>query len=455
MEYFKVWLLFVRCIVSYCFLPPKTKYALAGRKLFTKSFRYKNDAGDNVFFFLKYFLKALLLRQIKVGESVTIYNKGGGVFFYDLEPYTFVGGQKQDNEKFRLTHINYFSKEKVNGAIWKTRLLGYYSVADKCMQFIMLTLLFPFLIPFACFKKYRASASLLFFEYVELVNLLKIAKRNSVKSLFYYSIYEKDSNISAIALQSVNIYVVKVASLTPLKFWNNIVIADKLVVNTFQQLEETKIFKDTILAKEIELWGPDENVKVFDRYTLGMYELNKNVIGYYSTASYIRALENDLDIYNTSAGESITMTYIAEYIQKHPGIRLVVFPHPREKNEKYKKSMEEYYARYFKGIEYKIMLDTQPSAYYFEEANVGIAFYSSVIFERLYFGFKSMLFTPPDSKVNVLELRGNKMYATTKEELFSRLDMFLPMSNHEYFKFVETVSPILNKLTASEISASK
>jgi len=450
MEYIKALGLFLRAVFTYCFSKESNhKYYLAGKKLFSLSFRYSENQKHSFVFFYKTFVKSLLLKKTDFNTAFTKYSDGG-VYFYDNTPGEVIGEFWQDYEKMHLAHIGYFSKVTVNGAVWKNRLLGYFNVSDKIAQVIFLFLLSIFLTPFAIINKSRASIGLMFFEFVEMVNLLKIVKKNKIDTLFYYSIYEKDSDICAIALQKAGVFVIKVSSSTPLKFWNQIIIADKLVVNTFQQLEETKVFKNTILAKEIEFWGPDETVSVFGRYTKDMYEMNKNAIGYYSSASYVRALEKDLGIYNTSSGESVTMTYLAEYIKTHPGIRLVVFPHPREKNEKYRQQMIEYYKRYFDGLNYTLMLDVRPSAYYFEEVNVGIAFYSSVIFERLYYGFKSMLFMPESSNVHLTELSNGEMCASSKEELFAKIDMFLPMTNTEYFKFVGAVSPILNKLTGIE-----
>ena len=159
--------------------------------------------------------------------------------------------------------------------------MGYFTFWDKLLQILFESLLFIGLVPLCIITPLKASVALVFSEYVELVNLLKLLKKYHVKELYYYSIFEKDSNISSIAIQKMGIKITKVTYVTPIQFYNNIIVAtDTLALCDVNQIEELKFFPDTIQFKNIELWGPydvSEVSKYYESYKKGIVK-NKNII---------------------------------------------------------------------------------------------------------------------------------------------------------------------------------
>lgn len=426
--HFKTWILFVRTIISFA-LSPKgfSKYSLAGKKLFSLTFRYPDKSKHSFGFFLKKYLEALSCKRIAIDDTCHVY-KQGDVFFYDND-------SSINNEKARKGHIEYFLKKPVNGSIWKDKLLCYFSWGDKFLQLVFETLLFIFLLPLTLFVEYEGSLGMIFIEYIELVNLIKVVKKEKVKTLYYYSIYEKDSNISSIALQNEGVKVNKITSLTPLRFWNGIIVAaDKLILCDMNQLDEIEELKNTVQVNQVEVWGPETISVSAGHYTnKAQYNTNKDVIGFYSTASYIRAMQGEVDHEFSMRNEGLVKAYLAEYLNRNPSKKLIVFPHPREKRKENQSLVEDHYNLYFKGLNYTLFESELPSSLCFDAADLGVAMYSSVMYERLYFGFKCLMMPGEEG----LELPGEALSyicAKSKEELFAKMDMFSNYTVLEYFE---------------------
>ncbi len=404
------------------------KYYLSGKKLFSLTFRYPEKSKHSFGFFFKAYLKAIFSGKVKLEYACHIYAKGD-IFFYDND-------SSIANEKARISHIEYFLKAPVSGSIWKDKLSGYFTFTDRIFQLIFETLLFLFLLPMALFAKYRGSVALIFTEYIELVNLLKIVKRENVNELYYYSIYEKDSNITSIALQSICIKVNKITSSTPLKFWNSIIVAtDTLILCDTNQQDELDELKETIQVENVEIWGPETIAGSAIYYTEeNKYNTNKNIIGFYSTSSYLRVLQGDLDQKNMKKNEDTVKSYLAEYLKTHPDSRLIIFPHPREKKEEMRNDMIAHYEFFFHGLNYSIYESTSASSLCFDMTDLGVAMYSSVIYERLYFGFKSLMMPFGEQGMELPGKALNYICAIDKTDFFSKIDMFLNFSVLEYFE---------------------
>ena len=428
MVYINTWILFIRAILGYSLLPESTgKYYLSGKKLFSLAFRYPDKSKNSFSFFIKSYVNAVFSGKIKMADVCHVYNNGN-IFFYDND-------SSEANEKARISHIEYFLKKPVNGSIWKDKLLGYFNFTDKFFQVFFEALLFVFLLPAGLLAKYRGSVGLIFTEYIELANLLKVVEKQKVSTLYYYSIYEKDSNISSIALQNIGVKVNKITSLTPIKFWNNIIVAaDTLILCDMNQVEELESFKNTIQVGKVEIWGPETITGAASHYIDGSkYDTNKNVIRFYSTASYLRALQGEVDHKNMKNNEDTVNVYLAEYLKSHPGIKLVVFPHPREKRDEVKDTVSKHYKSFFEGLNYSMYDSPLTSSQCFDTVDLGVAMYSSVMYERLYFGFKSLMMPFGEDGLELPGKALNYICAKDKAEFFSKIDMFLGLSVLEYF----------------------
>jgi hypothetical protein len=401
------------------------RYYLAGKCLISLSFRYSEKEKNSIVFFATCFFKAVLSGKIKPEKSYTKYSEGREVF-YDIA---------KSSEKSRTEYLKYFLKRPINGGIWKETLLGYFTLQDKVAQFLFLSGLFFFLMSLALFSRLRASLGLIFLEYIETANLILLAKKNNTGILYYFSIYEKDSNIATLGLQKMDIKVVKIPSEVPLFFWNKIIIADTLILCDSNQIEELELYKNTIHISTTDFWGPERCVEVIAKYKLPEIreKSNNKTLGFYSTAAYIRNMEGNIIQKNMLEEEDRIKTFLSEYLKINKSSRIAIFLHPKEKDIKYIEIAKKHYSNYFGGLNYNLIMDENPSSYNFELVELGISFHSTIMYERLFFGFKCLTFTSSNANFPLHNTALYNICAEDKGSLFNKIDLFLHFSVNEYF----------------------
>jgi hypothetical protein len=428
MLYLRVWLLFNRVMLQYLLgINKGSDYYLAGKSLFGLSFRYKNKDKNSFRFFIGSYVKTLLLKK-PVNENYYKIFGNGGTFLYEV-----VGTPA--NEKLWMDHVVYFDKKHPDGAIWKGQLQVCFSITDKLWLLLFETLFFLQLLPVSLFSSLKGSLGLIFIQYAELVNLFKMIKKFNIKELYYCSIYETDANIAGIALRKSGVKINKIASLTPLKYWNMIILgADRLIVSDVNQLEEIEKFKDTIRVGKVEVWGPYNITMVADHYRKNRTSTTEKIIGFYSTASYVRAMAGHIEQKNMLKNEDTVKGYLADYLRQHKEVKLLVLLHPKEKATELTEAVRKHYEGFFGGLNYLISDWPNPSIFYFEKINLGIAMYSSVIYERLYFGFKSVMMPLDDTELAGSGTGIARICAVDKADMFSKIDAFLDVSQEEYFR---------------------
>ena len=111
---------------------------------------------------------------------------------------------------------------------------------------------------------------------------------------------------------------------------------------------------------------------------------------------------------------------------------IVVFPHPKELLEKNKVSAKDFYSQYL-GSNFKFF-DSGTTALNFEKVDIAVSTYSTVTFERLFMGFKSLFYTKSINEFPLPSASLNNICASSKEIFLEKLDVFLNYSRKEYFE---------------------
>jgi hypothetical protein len=376
---------FIKLYFVYAFsLNKGSKSYQASYNLFQKSFRVPEKNSQEFWLvFTKYFSLLVHAKKNKQPFCINIFDSK--IFIYDLSFNQFVA-----RERFVQTYIS----EEINGGIFKNNLLynqsliALYMKAFICFPFIVLLFLH------SLHKKDKAPYALVFQEIIENANLLNLTKKFNIKKLYFFSIYEKDSNAITLLLQKRNINVFKIPSDTPLSFWNKIIIANTLVICSGYQYDELEEYKDTMFVNETVFWGPEQSHLNISKYSNSV-PTQKNTIGFYSTGAWIRKLENHANQgYDLHSAEEKVKEILKDYCSQHIQYELLVFLHPRERSKKYFEQTVKKYQNDFENITYKLIdASEETSSNSFEQADLGISFHSTIIYERLHYGFKT-LFMP-------------------------------------------------------------
>ncbi|MCA6442051.1 MAG: hypothetical protein IM600_01360 [Bacteroidetes bacterium] len=188
------------------------------------------------------------------------------------------------------------------------------------------------------------------------------------------------------------IYVNKIPSEVPLFIYNSTIVADKLSFCFAYQKEEFECFKDTMFVNETQDWCPELIFNAPQRF----FQARKKVeserfsydLGFYSSGNWLRKMLGDAELEtNDAENELIIIKKLVEISEKN-NLNLRVYCHPIEKRNP-EKTMS-FYAQ-FKSSSFSLAAFNKSSIEEFDEVNIAVSLLSTLMYERIYFGFKTLL----------------------------------------------------------------
>lgn len=341
-----------------------------------------------------------------------------------------------NSEQNRMQYLNFFNVHP-NFFLSKENLYGSMNLIGACIHSLFIFIIFIFLLPFSLSSN-RATYALLLREMPELVNLIGFLKANGITHLYQFCIYEKDANFNAFILSKKHIKVSKITSEVPLVFANKIIIADEINICFAYQQEELNAFKNGMHYSKVNQWLPEMQITYLDHYNNKDFKVARNVIGFYSSAFWLRKQSNHsiADVGSYDVEEDLLLC-LKEYLYDNPDLKLIVFSHPYEKRtpELFEKTLK-YYHAIFGGLllnRIEVTGKESNSVTTFHKVNVGISVFSTISFERLSLGFKSIL-APFDKKEFPLSSSPfRNICAYNKSELFTLLDYNFLLERDVFF----------------------
>lgn len=398
----------------------------AEKNLFGSTFRVPQSERESYLLVPKLFLKTL--------KGIFINKNKESVFILTSELKTNCVYDVSSNAfKDRVEYVKHFSGNEIGGGIFKEHLASHLNFKNSFALTLLNVLWHPLLWLHSFFSGNKSSLALLYREQLELTALVKIMKQHGFKQVYYFSIYEKDSNIAACLLMKYGIRVSKIPSEVPLSYWNSIIVADDLFLCSGYQLDEMKHLSSSVFVKKVDLWGPEKCLMNLIKYSKPV-EIQKNTIGFYSTGAWVRRLENHSEQgFDMVEAEERVKDALLSFCLSRQDVELYVFLHPREKWEKYYEKTKKVYGEKFGSIRYKLSDKSDISGLSFESAEVGVAFQSTIVYERLYYGFKTLVM-PIGTKDFPIENSAMMNICSFNEgELFSKLNDTLGLSTRDFF----------------------
>jgi hypothetical protein len=351
---------------------------------------------------------------------------------------TLIFDAADDSVDLRKKYVTYFSGHTEIGFVDYKHLICYPSLLKKISWSLLFFLSLIIIIPCVCFanKKKRASISLLIEEVIVLSNLSSICFNCQIQKIYFFSIYEVYSNLFSEALMRNGIEIVKIPSEVPLALWNKKIVASTLVVCNAYQYEEIEAYKESMIFEKTEFWGPELILEVKDYYKNLENENDLSPefgIGFYSTGGWLRKLLGHIDQgYSIEEKEMKVKLALKDYARKN-NIKLGIFLHPREKKKEFIEKTISHYKEIFEGVNYSFMPFDMPNNKLFNKVDLAIAFSSTIMFERLYCGYKCM-FVPFGMEGFPLSNSPLKNVCIDSEEEFeSKLSWLSELSVEDYF----------------------
>jgi hypothetical protein len=384
--------------LSSAFLSTDKKYSvehIAADSLFThQSYRLGKDANKDKYLFFR-ILKEVLFKSFIKFKYYKFTNESTDVVAVLDNSFNYI--------EIRRNYIKKLSGLNVDLYFNKSQLLGFIGIISLIKAYY-----YSFFIFFKALfnrenKLKRLNLALIVKELPEISNLLTVLKQHKVNVLFDFANYEIDSNFLYLLLKQNGIKVYKVPSPGPLYMHNKNLLSDVLVISSAYQLEETKMFKHTILFDKLICFYPElSTLKIGDKKEV--IESSKYVVGFYSHASWLREKENHSDngLNLLEAEESLLKMINNSFINSK--FSLLIFLHPREKSNIYETKV--YYSSLLDSIEFDFAPLEIMSSESFYLCNMAVVTLSTILFERIFEGYKIFIsnnamsgFPSPDSKL--------------------------------------------------------
>ena len=285
-----------------------------------------------------------------------------------------------------LQYVQHFHEKKVTHFVGKDLIslqhLKYNALEKGLLHLFCLRLTIACL----CSKKQRANRALLIRQSIEMACLLQWFQRENIQHVSFFHPYEIDSNALSVGLQRLNITTTFIPSVVPFFVHNHHMVCDELVITSpYQEEEIAHLFSSSIHYKKLIRW-PAETL--FDVPAMAAENQN-NRIAFYSHGQWLR---NALDRADNGLFAEDSEKQILQWLKK--GVdenfwEVVIYLHPLEK--KHIETTENHYHAIFGASPFLWGNRIQSSAHFFHQESFGIGTLSTVIFERLLVGRKTLL----------------------------------------------------------------
>jgi len=409
----------------------------AGKSLSQITFRLPNDSKNDVFITFRIFKRVLF----------NLFIRKDVFFKLNQDSHSAIFDVNHNAIKLRVNYVKTYSGEDSSSVISKNDLISFLSVYLTMFYVVFLFLSFIPIFLISLVSKNKLHYPLMIQEFFETIQLVYLVKKYHISKMHYFSIYERDSNMCAFILMKFGVYINKIPSEVPLCFFNKEIIADELSFCFAYQIEEFDFYKKTMFVKNTNLWAPEQILNAPKRFLTAVenYKNPNYDIGFFSSGNWLRAQLGDVDMgHNDKDNEELILRGLIDYAQVN-NLKLRVFLHPLEKKSQYKLASELYYKEYLQFSNVSLADTSTSSIDGFDEINIGVSLYSTLMFERIYLGFKTILapFDYDDFPIKQSSL--NQICVHNMKQLYAKLDVNLKLTTVEFYEMnhLKSYLPIL------------
>jgi len=262
--------------------------------------------------------------------------------------------------------------------------------------FMMSTL--PFILIFSSYKPNRNYIIYSATELLDTIIMLSIFRQRKINNVVSFTSFERMTNLLCCVLNKYDIELIKVCSPNPISMFYKYVVANKFVFTAPFQKEQYELLKENWFVDEMLLWPVYDFKRYKDKYYGEPFQNeNLNTIGFYSSGFAKRKeLDNDTDDERYFESEKKLLQKLNAFLNKHIEYSLIIYLHPIEKQSEsdYIQSSN-YYENIFRNLDGRIQIYPRNINTWldFQGINLSVSVTSTMSYERLYCGFKSLYIT--------------------------------------------------------------
>lgn len=408
----------------------KVKIAISDL-LSKKTFRVQAQAQDDQLIVIKVCLR--LLKQLLVAKRAEPQriDDTSPSLIYDVH-------NDRWDPSLRIKYIKFFTEQGPRLLLDKESIISYLGVFQRVQTILWLLIGIVPLWVLSLFSKRKGNVALIQTEFIELSYLSSMLINENLSKLFFFCPYEKDANLAYLMVKSKNLEIIKIPSPGPLSGHNKSLLSDKLVVSNPYQFEEYESFKDrSMFVHDVIRWLPENVASYLDKYVPVTPAVKANDLAFYSHATWLRFKGNIADSSLIDEKEEEELLQMArEFIEENQKWHLTVYLHPREKKAENITDAKQYYEILLGDSDWSFHdLDFNTrTAECFHHSELSICTYSTVFFERLIFGYKSLCFSKSALNFPINESNMANVCAEDKIEFKRLLLQSSSQSNEDFFR---------------------
>lgn len=358
------------------------------------------------------------------------YKAGWRAFFNKTPPLQII--DRKGNFLILDANISFYKDDKEYYNRLGYKPFGYVSKSDLSgfgfslfsFSVFMATIGIFFVIFSTIKKKHKANIGLLITFLLEQIGLFTLVKEHNIKIIHDHVQYENDSNFSYLLFKKQNVKYHKCPSPGPLKIHNQLILVDSLFINNPYQEEELNIYSETIRFKNYKKVPPENAFKFIDFYRDKNHSL-KNSLGFYSHGAWVRKKQGHKNDGLTILQSENEILNILTNLRVEKGY----FLHPKEKLD-----IKEAISFYHKFDNAPTFLNLQsPSNLLFASVDIGLGAYSTILFERLFAGFKTLFYRSEKDDFPRKDSALFQISFSNSIELQSLISTISGMTNKEFF----------------------
>ena len=328
--------------------------------------------------------------------------------------------------------------DSINSIYSKENLLLEHSILKKiALTFFLITVFILSQTYVLIFNNKFKNISLFSENFLNSYFLIsKLLKKKCNKLYFFYT-HEPESNLISHFLMKHNIYVVSIPNSNPLFMFNKNLIFSELVITLAYQFHEFNLFYNN---KKASFWNLPDLVNF---YNINLCSNDMHSICYYSHASWLR---KELDHNITPFNEVKLEIDFLNNIKKNNVLKdfnVTVCLHPKEKESSYLLNQsKKYYKSVFGENTNFYNMESRNS---FKDFDLGFGTFSSILFERLHCGYKTLFFNNSIDKFPVKNSKINSLVFSDYSFFTTKISESLELNTDLFFKGIEDYTFILNK----------
>lgn len=237
----------------------------------------------------------------------------------------------------------------------------------------------------------RANLAMIPVYLLEVASALYVLEEENIKKIYHFAPYDVDSNLCYLVCKDAGMKMAKLPSPGPLRTHNHILFADELMLSCEYQFDEVKTLPNVQVGK-INKWLPESAFNYIHLYSENAPLPEPKTLGYYSHASWLRHAQDHADTgVKVEEAEELVLGFLAQFLTENEGPKLKIFLHPREKAPDVIENARVYYTKYLPGVDFEFSDPKVSTAEGFGTVDIGIAAFSTVLYERLFCGYKTLI----------------------------------------------------------------